>query len=118
MLPRRLFAVLLLALALALPWVRPGVDANELWREKAYLPGMSAIAFGVLTAMLAQVWRPTKDDARSLFVLSVCSAYGAYMVKDMTWTFAVSPPTILACVVLGLALARWVSGPSTVWLRS
>lgn len=188
-LPRRLFVVLLLALALALPWLRPGPDANELWREKAYLPGMSAIAFGVLTAMLAQVWRPSKDFARSLFVLgvvgiigvfffgdalwrvihdhvmlilcfaacfllfaadlvkiepvkglgwlasmgrlsyeiylshmfivlSVCSAYRATMVKDMAWTFAVYPPTIFACVLLGLALERWISLPSRAWLRA
>lgn len=150
---------------------------------------MSAIAFGVLTAMLAQAWRPSKDFARSLcvlglvvligvfffgdalwrvinnhvmlllcfsacfllfaadlvkiepvkglgwlasmgrlsyeiylshmfIVLSVCSAYRAYMVKDMSWTFAVYPPTIIACVLLGLALDRWVSVPSMVWLRS
>lgn len=188
-LPRRLFIVLLLALALSLPWVRPGLDANELWREKAYLPGMSAIAFGVLTAMLAQVWKPSKNFARSLcvlgmvgligvfffgdalwrvihdhvmlllcfsacfllfaadtvkiepvkglgwlasmgrlsyeiylshmfIVLSVCSAYRAYMVKDMSWTFAVYLPTIFACVLLGLALERWVSVPSMVWLRN
>jgi peptidoglycan/LPS O-acetylase OafA/YrhL len=51
-------------------------------------------------------------------VLSVCSAYRAYMVKDMSWTFAVYLPTIFACVLLGLALERWVSVPSLVWLRS
>ncbi len=188
-LPRRLFIVLLLVLALSLPWVRPGLDANELWREKAYLPGMSAIAFGVLTAMLAQAWTPSRNFVRSLFafgvigiigvfffgdalwrtindhvmlvlcfsacflllaadkakiepvkglgwlasmgrlsyeiylshmfiVLSVCNAYRAYMVKDMSWTFVVYPPTIFACVLLGLALERWVSLPSLVWLRN
>lgn len=188
-LQRRLFVVLLLALASSLPWLRPGPEANELWREKAYLPGMSAIAFGVLTAMLAQGWRPTRDFARSLFalggvgligvfffgdvlwrvisdhvmlilclsacfllfaadilkiapvkslgwlasmgrlsyeiylshmfiVLSVCSAYRAYLVKDMSWTFAIYPPTLFACVLLGMALERWVIGPSRVWLRA
>ena len=33
--------------------------------------------------------------------LSVCNAYRAYLGKGMSWTFAVYPPTIFACVVLG-----------------
>ena len=188
-LPQRLLVGLLLALALSLPWVRASLAGNELWLEKAYLPGMSAIAFGVLTAMLAHVWTPSKNVVGSLavlggvgligvfffgdalwrtihnhvmlilccsacflvfaadlakpepvrglgwlanmgrlsyeiylshmfIVLGVCNAYRVYLVKDMSWTFAVYPPTIFACVVLGLALERWVSVPSLVWLRS
>ena len=188
-LPQRLLVVALLALAVSLPWVRPGPEANELWREKAYLPGMSAIAVGVLAAMLAHRWKPSPGFARSLavlgvvgligvfffgdalwrtihdhvmlilcasacflafaaatlkpepikglgwlasmgrlsyeiylshmfIVLTVCATYRATMGKDMSWTFAVYPPTLLACVLLGLALERWVSVPSLVWLRS
>lgn len=189
LLPQRILVVLLLALAVSLPWVRASNVGNELWLEKAYLPGMSAIACGVLTAMLAHRWKPSIGFARSLvglgiigivgvfffgdvlwraikdhvmlmlcvsacflafaaatlkpepirglnwlarmgrlsyeiylshmfIVLGVCAAYRAYMVKDMSWTFAVYPPTIIACVLLGLALERWVSLPSLAWLRS
>jgi peptidoglycan/LPS O-acetylase OafA/YrhL len=42
---------LLLALALSLPWTRGALDGNEIWQEKAYLPGMAAIATGVLGAL-------------------------------------------------------------------
>jgi peptidoglycan/LPS O-acetylase OafA/YrhL len=66
-LPRRLLIGLLLVWALALNPLRGLVPAaDEVWREKAYLPGMAAIAWGVLAALLAQRWRPTARDARAL----------------------------------------------------
>lgn len=49
----RLLAVLLAALALSLPVTRAALDGNEIWQEKAYLPGMAAIATGILAALLA-----------------------------------------------------------------
>jgi len=66
-LPRRLLVVLLLAWALAIAPLRALVPlADEVWWEKAYLPGMGAIAWGVLTALLARRWRPGRRDARAL----------------------------------------------------
>jgi peptidoglycan/LPS O-acetylase OafA/YrhL len=66
-LPRRLLIGLLLAWALALMPLRGLVPAaDEVWWEKAYLPGMAAIAWGVLAALLAQRWRPSRRDARAL----------------------------------------------------
>jgi peptidoglycan/LPS O-acetylase OafA/YrhL len=66
-LPRRLLVGLLLAWALLLNPLRSLVPAaNEVWREKAYLPGMAAIAWGVLAALLARRWRPTPREARAL----------------------------------------------------
>lgn len=49
----RLFVPALALLALSLPFTRAALMAagNEIWFEKAYLPGMSAIAVGVLTAL-------------------------------------------------------------------
>jgi len=47
---------LLAALALSLPWSKSVLDGNELWQEKAYWPGMSAIAMGVLCALAVQNW--------------------------------------------------------------
>jgi len=56
----RVLAALLLTLALSLPITRAALDGNEIWQEKAYLPGMAAIATGVLAALLAdkkpQAW--------------------------------------------------------------
>ncbi|MFX1682968.1 acyltransferase [Mitsuaria sp. CC2] len=73
-LPRRLLVVALAALALSLIPLRSLVPvSNEVWWEKAYLPGMSAIAWGVLAALAAQRWRPAPREARALAIFGgVC----------------------------------------------
>ncbi|RDS82995.1 acyltransferase [Dyella monticola] len=48
--------VLLTVCALTLPWSHAALKDNEIWQEKAYLPGMAAIAIGVVGAMLADRW--------------------------------------------------------------
>jgi len=54
-LPGRLLIGVLLAWALGMNFLRDLVPfSDEVWREKAYLPGMSAMAWGVLSAMLAR----------------------------------------------------------------
>ena len=59
LLRRRALLVLPLAvLALSLPSARAALHGNEIWLEKAYLPGMAAIATGVLGALLADACRP------------------------------------------------------------
>lgn len=64
-LPRRLLVGLLLAWALAMGPLRALVPASdEVWWEKAYLPGMAAIAWGVLAAMLAQRLQRSHAAAR------------------------------------------------------
>jgi len=66
-LPRRLLVGLLLLWALALSPLRDLVPASdEVWREKAYLPGMAAIAWGVLAALLARRWTPSRTQALAL----------------------------------------------------
>ena len=68
-LPRPLLVVALAVLALSLLPLRSLVPiANEVWWEKAYLPGMSAIAWGVLAALAARRWRPAPRDARALAI--------------------------------------------------
>lgn len=42
----------LVLLALSLPWSLAALAGDEIWQEKAYLPGMAAIAVGIVTAML------------------------------------------------------------------
>jgi peptidoglycan/LPS O-acetylase OafA/YrhL len=74
-LPRRLLVGLLLVWALLLNPLRGLVPpADEVWWEKAYLPGMAAIAWGVLAALLARRWRPAPRDARALAV------FGAFCI--------------------------------------
>jgi peptidoglycan/LPS O-acetylase OafA/YrhL len=74
-LPRRLLVGLLLAWALLIGPLRALVPASdEVWWEKAYLPGMAAIAWGVLAALLAQRWRPGRPDTRALAI------FGAFCI--------------------------------------
>jgi len=57
-LPRPLLVALLLAWALGLGLLRGLVPvSDEVWWQKAYLPGMAAIAWGVLAALCAVRWR-------------------------------------------------------------
>ncbi|MFC5435845.1 acyltransferase family protein [Rhodanobacter umsongensis] len=50
---RAMLVLVLVLLALSMPWTHAALSGNEIWQEKAYLPGMSAIAIGVLGALLA-----------------------------------------------------------------
>jgi peptidoglycan/LPS O-acetylase OafA/YrhL len=50
----RLLVPALIVLALSLPLTRGMLADNSIWQEKAYLPGMAAIATGVLAA----IWAP------------------------------------------------------------
>lgn len=68
-LPPRLLVGTLAVWALALTPLRDLVPASdEVWREKAYLPGMSAIAWGVLAALLARRWTPSRREARLMAI--------------------------------------------------
>lgn len=72
-LPRRILVGLLLVWALSLMPLRALVPVSEeVWFEKAYLPGMAAIAWGVLSAMLAQRWRPGAGAVRACGLLGAC----------------------------------------------
>jgi peptidoglycan/LPS O-acetylase OafA/YrhL len=86
-LPRQVLVALLAVWALALGPLRALVPhADEVWFEKAYLPGMAAIAWGVLAALLAQRWRPQARDARALalfglFCILFSLGWGEYLYK-------------------------------------
>ncbi|TWH99740.1 acyltransferase-like protein [Luteimonas cucumeris] len=65
----RLLVPLLAALALSLPLTRALLDGNEIWQEKAYLPGMAAIATGVLAALLAARAQPSRRIAQVVAIV-------------------------------------------------
>jgi peptidoglycan/LPS O-acetylase OafA/YrhL len=65
---------LLVTLALSMPWTHAALRGNEIWQEKAYLPGMSAIAIGVLGALLASQWR--RISRRATLLLGWLGALG------------------------------------------
>ncbi|MEO8779734.1 MAG: acyltransferase [Rhodanobacter sp.] len=67
---RAVLIPLLVLLALSMPWTHAALRGNEIWQEKAYLPGMAAIAIGVLGALLAARWqRPPPATIRLLGML-------------------------------------------------
>jgi peptidoglycan/LPS O-acetylase OafA/YrhL len=76
----RMLVPALVLLALSLPVTRAALTAgnNEIWLEKAYLPGMSAIAVGVLAAMLVR--RVRIPDQRAVLVMSVVGWAGVCTV--------------------------------------
>jgi len=71
---RRVLVPLLALLALSMPWMHAALRGNEIWQEKAYLPGMSAIAIGVLGALLAA--RSRTLPARTTALLGWLGAIG------------------------------------------
>jgi peptidoglycan/LPS O-acetylase OafA/YrhL len=71
---RMVLVPMLVLLALSMPWTHAALRGNEIWQEKAYLPGMSAIAIGVLGALLAA--RSRMLSARTMFLLGSLGAIG------------------------------------------
>jgi peptidoglycan/LPS O-acetylase OafA/YrhL len=54
---RSVLAPLLVVLGLSLPVARNALASNSIWMQKAYVPGMSAIAIGVLGALIGGRWQ-------------------------------------------------------------
>ncbi len=81
-----LLAVPVLILAVSLPVTRGMLSGNEIWQEKAYLPGMAAIATGVLAALWTS--RSPQAGGRLPAVLGWLglSSVGAVLVaEDLLW---------------------------------
>ena len=122
----RMLAIALAALALSLPVTRAALDGNEIWQEKAYLPGMAAIATGVLAALLANRVSPAKTMARLFAIVGAAGLASVFVWGDVLWK-AVGNGYMLvltlsaAALVLGLHWnsrdgARGLRGLG--WLRS
>jgi peptidoglycan/LPS O-acetylase OafA/YrhL len=119
----RLFVPILAALALSLPFTHAALAGNEIWQEKAYLPGMAAIATGVLAALVAARGEPSR---RAIVPVMVCAGWagiGAVLFfEDILWK-PLRDGTMLILTFSSAALCigfHWrethLSG--TGWLRS
>ncbi|WCE06067.1 acyltransferase [Pseudoxanthomonas sp. JBR18] len=75
----------LLLLVLSLPFTRAALDGNEIWQEKAYLPGFSAIAVGVLAALAATRWQLPASTARWLRVLGSVALMAVLLCGGELW---------------------------------
>jgi peptidoglycan/LPS O-acetylase OafA/YrhL len=120
----RLLVPALLVLALSLPWTRAALAGNEIWQEKAYLPGMAAIAAGVLAALLSARFQP-----RRRWLVQLLGAAGAIgvasvlLIEDLLWRVLQNGTMlVLTASAVALVLAcHWGSRrplPATGWLQS
>lgn len=117
-LPRKYLVLVLLGLAFSLPWTRDAIVGNEIWQEKAYLPGMSAIAFGVLTALLAQVWKTSETFARSIAILGGIGLVAIYFFGSEVWKVIHGYSMLMLCLsacLLVFAAQRIVLRPCWGW---
>jgi peptidoglycan/LPS O-acetylase OafA/YrhL len=69
----------LVVLALSVPFTRAAITDNEIWSEKAYLPGMGAIAAGVLAALARTRWGVPPMRVRRVLAVSGVVALVAIM---------------------------------------
>jgi peptidoglycan/LPS O-acetylase OafA/YrhL len=117
-LPRKLMILALLILAISLPWTRAALHGNAIWQEKAYLPGMSAIAFGVLTALLAQAWQPSTRFARCLIGFGAVGLIGVFFFGGELWRTIKDQMMLLLCVsacFLVFAADRLQAASKALW---
>ncbi|EIM04814.1 acyltransferase [Rhodanobacter denitrificans] len=124
---RRVLVPWLALLALSMPWTHAALRGNEIWQEKAYLPGMSAIAIGVLGALLADAWRPPR---RTVVMLGWFGAtgLGAVLLDGGALWHWLRDGYMLVLTLSSLCLVlccRWrtdggaaLSLPGFGWLRS
>jgi len=81
-----LMALLLCVLAMTLPWLLSSLDdASEIWKEKAYLPGMSAIGTGVLGALAVAHWRAPRWAARTLGIAGAIGLFAVFIGMPWWW---------------------------------
>ena len=116
---------LLLLLALSLPFTRAALEGNEIWQEKAYLPGMSAIAIGVLGALLVARYPNVPERTSRLLVCLGVLALGWVMFDGVAiWALLRNGyMLVLTGAALCLVLtSHWRSAdrplPGFGWLRS
>lgn len=119
---------LLAMLTLSLPATHAALQGNEIWQEKAYLPGMAAIAAGVLGALFV---RHAKTPRRSFAVL-LCGAgaiglAAVLLAGDILWAVLRDGYMLLLtfsvlCLMVGLYWREhtgWRRAlPGSGWLRS
>ena len=120
---------ILLALALSLPYTHAALEGNEIWQEKAYLPGMAAIATGILAALFAMHVQARVWLVRLLLALGAIGLAAVLFVEGWLWkSLGLGHGTLLvltsstACLAIGLHW-RGASGTSRAlrglgWLRS
>ncbi len=113
-------------LALSLPLTHGALAGNEIWQEKAHLPGMAAIATGVLAGLWARRRQPTSIQTVSVLgCLGVVCLLVILFFEDLIWpVLGEATMLILTGSTALLLLAfhwRWLeawTAKGTAWIRS
>jgi peptidoglycan/LPS O-acetylase OafA/YrhL len=113
-----ILAPALALLALSQPMALASIVGNPIWKEKAYLPGMAAIAMGVLGAIVAA--RFTLKSRGLLIALQIFGACGVVAVlgfENMLWHWLGNGVILLltfsaGCLVVGF---HWQARLSPQW---
>jgi len=109
-LPRPLLVGLLLAWALGLGFLRGLVPvSDEVWWQKAYLPGMAAIAWGVLAALCAVRWRAARLHAAG--VVGACCIVLVLGWPDLVYRHLWRANLYLYCIGTALMLLAFYHRP-------
>lgn len=115
-------------LAASLPVSLASIVGNPIWREKSYLPGMSAIAVGVLAALLAARLTPAhRFVPRAFLVFGLAGVVAVLGFEQQLWPWLRYGVILLlaasaACLILAFqwhtVRVRGWTIPATGWLRS
>jgi peptidoglycan/LPS O-acetylase OafA/YrhL len=84
---RMLLLGFLTVFALSLPATRAALAGNDIWQEKAYLPGMAAIATGVMTALLLDGKAVTAWRAGALRLLGSAGLLAVLLYGRQLWAW-------------------------------
>jgi peptidoglycan/LPS O-acetylase OafA/YrhL len=96
----------LLVLALSLPLTLAALAGDEIWQEKAYLPGMAAIAVGVLVAMLVRrARRPAWWVVHALGVVGGLGLAAALLLGRQLYPVLGEGSRLLLTLSVGVLLA-------------
>lgn len=123
-----ILAPILAILALSQPFALRSIVGNEIWREKAYLPGMAAIATGVLAAIAAAHIRRNPRSLRiALITAGVCGVFADLAFEDnlfhrmgfwILFVLMISAASLVLGFHLQARAAREWRLPGTGWLQS
>ena len=124
----RVLVPVLVLLALSLPVSRAALSSNPIWQEKAYLPGMAAIATGVLAALGAARYPLTNAvAARLLAAVGTLGLVAVLCFEGSLWSIlgngtllVLTFSTALLVMVFHAQAINQVVAPfrGTGWLRS